>query len=61
MRLQLNITQPLMGQTGQLRWALNNVVNLKAPPCEPLLDLLKRCVLMPLELLMGGAVVGAGR
>lgn len=47
MRLQLNITQPLMSQTGQLRWALNNVVSLKAPPCEPLLDLLKRWVLLP--------------
>ncbi|PSC72452.1 DNA-directed RNA polymerase III subunit RPC5 [Micractinium conductrix] len=38
--LTFNITQPLMNQTGQLRWALNNVVGLRTPPCDPLLDLL---------------------
>lgn len=40
-QVQLNITQPLMNQTGQLRWALNNVVGLREPPCLPLLDILK--------------------
>ncbi|KAI3433825.1 hypothetical protein D9Q98_003629 [Chlorella vulgaris] len=35
----LNITQPLMNQTGQLRWAINNVAMQSPPPCEALLDL----------------------
>lgn len=37
--LLLNITQPLMKQTGQLRWALNNVAGQVTPPCTALLDL----------------------
>ena len=39
LQLHLNITQPLMNQTGQLRWALNNVASEIPSPCEPLLDL----------------------
>ncbi len=42
MRLLLNLTQPLLGQTGQLRWALNNVAYAKEPPCSPLAALLKK-------------------
>lgn len=38
--LRINITQPLMHQTGQLRWALNNVAGQVPAPCTPLLDLL---------------------
>ncbi|KAL4433040.1 hypothetical protein ABPG77_006467 [Micractinium sp. CCAP 211/92] len=37
--LQLNITQPLMEQTGQIRWAINNVAGQNPSPCKPLLDL----------------------
>ena len=37
--LTLNITQPLMRQTGQLRWAMNNVASQQPTPCQPLLDL----------------------
>ncbi|PSC72468.1 L-ascorbate oxidase-like [Micractinium conductrix] len=40
LRLTFNITQPLMNQTRQIRWAINNVVGLRAPPCQALLDLL---------------------
>lgn len=39
LQLLLNITQPLMRQTGQLRWALNNVAGQVTPPCTALLDL----------------------
>lgn len=38
----LNITQPLMNQTGQLRWAINNVAGQVTPPCQALLDLVKK-------------------
>jgi L-ascorbate oxidase len=38
-KLHINITQPLMNQTGQLRWALNNIASQLPTPCEPLLDL----------------------
>jgi len=41
LRLQLNITQPLMKQTGQIRWAMNNVAGQVPPPCDALLDLVK--------------------
>lgn len=37
--LHLNITQPLMNQTGQIRWAINNVAAQNPTPCQPLLDL----------------------
>lgn len=40
LELLLNITQPLMRQTGQLRWALNNVAGQVTPACQPLLDLI---------------------
>lgn len=36
--LGLNITQPLLQKTGQLRWALNNVVQPEDPPCTSLLQ-----------------------
>jgi hypothetical protein len=39
LRITINITQPLMKQTGQLRWGLNGVSNQNPPPCTPLLDL----------------------
>lgn len=32
----VNITQPLIQATGQLRWALNNIVEPLSPPCTPL-------------------------
>ncbi len=35
-RLLLNLTQPVLGENGQLRWALNNVAFLLNPPCTPL-------------------------
>ena len=40
--MRLNITQPLMRQTGQLRWAINNVAGQVTPPCNALLDLVKK-------------------
>lgn len=40
--LLLNITQPLLEQTGQLRWALDNVANTLNPPCSPLSTIIKR-------------------
>ncbi len=40
--LGINITQPLMQQTGQIRWALNNVAGQFPTPCESLLDLVYR-------------------
>ena len=36
--LGLNVTQPLLEATGQVRWALNNIVQTKAPPCKALLE-----------------------
>lgn len=42
LNLLLNITQPLMRQTGQLRWAINNVAGQVTPPCNALLDLVKK-------------------
>ena len=35
--LGVNVTQPLLEATGQLRWALNNVVQPPGPPCQALL------------------------
>ena len=35
--LVLNNTQPLLGSSGQLRWALNNVATYKTPSCLPTL------------------------
>ncbi|KAK9792751.1 hypothetical protein WJX73_006180 [Symbiochloris irregularis] len=35
--LGLNISQPLIEPTGQLRWAFNNIVQPSSPPCTPLL------------------------
>ena len=32
----LNITQPLLNATGQVRWAINNIVEPISPPCTPL-------------------------
>ena len=55
-----------MNQTGQLRWALNNVVGLRTPPCDPLLDLLHawvvekffgRCVLPDLHSMLPTAAL----
>ena len=36
--LGVNITQPLLQATGQLRWAINNVVQPVDPPCLNLLE-----------------------
>ena len=36
----INISQPLLNQTGQIRWALNNVASLISPPCSALQQLL---------------------
>ena len=38
----VNISQPLLDQTGQLRWALSNVADLSAPPCQPLQALMQK-------------------
>lgn len=37
----LDITQPIMDQTEQLRWAISNVVYLQTPPCNTTLALSK--------------------
>ena len=37
--LQLNITQPVLRQSGQIRWAIDNVAGQYLAPCQPLLDL----------------------
>lgn len=37
--VSVQITQPLLEQTGQIRWALGNVANLLNPPCKDLLSL----------------------
>ena len=39
-RLLLNMTQPLLQQTGQIRWAIN-VAHMQTPPCTALLRLLQ--------------------
>lgn len=39
-RLLLNVSQPVLNQTGQLRWALNNIVDIDSPPCHNLQSLL---------------------
>ena len=33
----VNLSQPLIESNGAIKWALNNVVAQKAPPCTPLL------------------------
>ena len=38
MFLGVNITQPILRATGQLRWALNNIVQPIDPPCQNLLQ-----------------------
>lgn len=40
--LVLNNTQPLLGGSGQLRWALNNVATYKTPSCLPTLAQARR-------------------
>jgi L-ascorbate oxidase len=40
LRLAINLTQPLLRETGQVRWALNNVAGATAPPCQSVLGLL---------------------
>jgi L-ascorbate oxidase len=32
--LRINISQPVLNETGDIKWALNNVVNLENPPCN---------------------------
>ena len=34
--LGLNMTQPLLNATGQVRWAFNNIVQPFSPPCTAL-------------------------
>lgn len=38
-RVSVQITQPLLQETGQIRWAMSNVVNLMNPSCKDLLAL----------------------
>lgn len=40
----LNASQPLLKQTGQIRWALDNVAYLNTPPCDALQATLQRYV-----------------
>jgi hypothetical protein len=42
LQVNLGINQPLMQQTAQLRWGINNVANQLPPACTPLLDLVSR-------------------
>lgn len=37
--VMVQMTQPLLYQTGQLRWAMDNVVNLNTPSCSNILSL----------------------
>lgn len=36
--LGINVTQPLLEATGQVRWAFNNIVEPLSPPCTPVLQ-----------------------
>ena len=39
--MHINVSQPVLNATGQIRWALNNVVYTETPPCQALQTLLK--------------------
>jgi L-ascorbate oxidase len=39
--LMVNISQPVLNETGQIRWALNNIVNIENPPCNDLQSVIK--------------------
>lgn len=38
--LLVNISQPVLNETGQIRWAMNNIANLENPPCNNLQSIL---------------------
>ena len=54
--LVLNNTQPLLGSSGQLRWALNNVATYKTPSCLPTLAQARR----PASMLAWSALTAVG-